>query len=68
MHETATLVEYRHRSMDDNSAGIDDAITVLGERITARDHVGAASHLRDLRQQWRQTPDAFPPKLVTRLS
>ena len=68
MHETATLVEYRHRSMDDNSAGIDDAITVLGDRITARDHVGAASHLSDLRQQWRQTPDAFPPKLVTRLS
>jgi ATP-dependent DNA helicase RecQ len=68
MHETATLVEYRHRSMDDNSAGIDDAITVLGDRITARDHVGAASHLSNLRQQWRQTPDAFPPKLVTRLS
>ncbi len=68
MHETATLVEYRHRSMDDNSAGIDDAITVLGDRIAARDHLGAAGLLSDLRQQWRQTPDAFSPKLVTRLS
>ena len=68
MPESATLLEYRHRSMDDTGAGIEEAIALLGDGISSRNHIAAAGHLSILRRRWSRTPDSFPPELVTQLA
>ncbi len=53
--------------MDESRAGIDKAISRLGEVISEHDHIGAAGELDALRSHWRRSPGDFPPDLVQEL-
>ncbi len=54
--------------MHDSRAAIDDAITRLSDRVSGRDHVGAADALAELRRRWSEAPGDFAPENVARLA
>ncbi len=68
MSTSVAAVEYRHRPMEDTSAGIDQAISQLDERIVAGDYTEAAGQLGALRQLWSQDPGSFAADQVALLT